>query len=225
MTQLTINFNNKTVIIEAIEQGGVAFYDLNKIWSASSEMKHSKRPNQWRNKLSKRYEEEGKKKVFTGVCNGNLKNETTFGTEEVVKSYCQWLESLSDKPKVKEFVYVIGLDLDKDDEHYLNHYYQVAKIGVSSNVEERLKQLQTGSFMKLKVLGSVEVEDAYGYEKFLHEHLAHNQSPSMNEWFLFCDEELVEAVIKQDHQYFIDLKKADEDDLAYVLAWAEANKD
>ncbi len=96
MPQLTVRFNNKDVTIDAIIKNGVEFYNLNKIFAASSETKDSKRPNKWRNKLSKRYEEEGlliKSRDDKNVPSKNLVNESLFGTQEVVVAYSQWIDT------------------------------------------------------------------------------------------------------------------------------------
>lgn len=55
------------------------------------------------------------------------------------------------------------------------------KIGVSSSVEKRRRELQTGSPDELKVAGFIKTDDAYALEKALHAHFAEHHL--RGEWF------------------------------------------
>ena len=57
------------------------------------------------------------------------------------------------------------------------------KIGRSNNPKSRLKQLQTGSPKKLKLL--VEIPNAGHYEKRLHQKLSKYKTRKKGEWFTF----------------------------------------
>ncbi|WMB74201.1 KilA-N domain-containing protein [Shewanella oncorhynchi] len=113
MKTLTITFANKETTLNAVEINGVEFYNMNDIFNASSELKPSKRPSRWNNKLSKRYEDEGKMVVLTGENNrppkmasgvekptlvkmahgGAIKEEARHGTQEAVVAYSQWIQT------------------------------------------------------------------------------------------------------------------------------------
>ncbi|HDI3264208.1 TPA: KilA-N domain-containing protein [Vibrio cholerae] len=114
MKTLQLTFDGRTVYTTAIEHNGQEFFNLNDIFNASTEVKPSKRPANWRNKLSHRYREEDKMVVLglrknekvvvlSGAqkCEGGKTTEGTwYGTQEVVIAYSQWLQA--------DFAYVVN---------------------------------------------------------------------------------------------------------------------
>lgn len=58
---------------------------------------------------------------------------------------------------------------------------EFCKIGVTMNIKERIKSLQTGSSRKLKLLTTFKGENSYELEKFLH-HLFYNKHVT-GEWY------------------------------------------
>lgn len=65
--------------------------------------------------------------------------------------------------------------------YFIQSTNKLVKIGVTNNLSARLKQLQTGSPGKLKLLGSIKTNDPYKLEKRLH-----NKYKNMRvngEWF------------------------------------------
>lgn len=66
------------------------------------------------------------------------------------------------------------------------------KIGLTANVEKRLKQLQTGSPKSLMVFDVIESVNAKDGEAFLHRHLAHKRLIGEN--FALTPEEMREAM-------------------------------
>lgn len=59
------------------------------------------------------------------------------------------------------------------------------KIGVTNNIESRLKNIQTGNPEIVEVYYFAERDDAYKIEKMLHRHFCKNKTTSNGEWF--CD--------------------------------------
>lgn len=106
MKTLTITFAGQETTLNAADINGVSMYNLNDIFNASTETKTSKRPSNWRNKLSKRYQEEGKFLTITQdnpqfanlstvterSQNSHLQHDIKAGTQEAVVAYSQWIQ-------------------------------------------------------------------------------------------------------------------------------------
>ena len=78
------------------------------------------------------------------------------------------------------FVYLIS-NIDND---------KICKIGVTKkkNIEDRKKQLQTGSSNELYIRSYHETKYPYKIEKMLHRHF--NEKKILNEWFELSDEDI-----------------------------------
>ncbi|ENM2832898.1 KilA-N domain-containing protein [Vibrio cholerae] len=146
MKTLQLTFNNKTFFTTSINHEGQEFFNLNDIFNASTEIKASKRPKNWRNQLSRRYEAEGKKLKLTGAqkCTtvkimshgGAINDEAWHGTQEVVIAYAQWLQP--------DFAYVVNkafsLLVDGKTDEALSLAQSVASFH-RENARESYKQL------------------------------------------------------------------------------------
>ena len=64
----------------------------------------------------------------------------------------------------------------------------LVKIGVSSNVGKRLKQIQTSCPYRIELLEKAGVNDAYGHEKAIHDQ--YKKYKLKGEWFLLPDSTL-----------------------------------
>lgn len=83
------------------------------------------------------------------------------------------------------FVYIITPEFENKHVVFNKKIYVPIKIGVSSNVENRIKSLQTGSFLKLQVIGTLGPytrSHAFYLEKKLHNLFNHLMGEG--EWFL-----------------------------------------
>lgn len=94
----------------------------------------------------------------------------------------------------EESVYgIFSLKLMNDGRRHGNSWYPI-KIGrTSRNVSNRLRELQTGSFLDLQLGIQVRTSDCVELEKTLHGHLNHRKlcaDSSQNEWFLSSIEEI-----------------------------------
>lgn len=86
------------------------------------------------------------------------------------------------------------------------------KIGVSKNVDKRLKQLQTGNSNDLHIVYKIRTEYPFILESMLHKHF--NSDNEKNEWFSLTNEEVVEfnetceklinsiKILKESNPYF-----------------------
>jgi hypothetical protein len=61
----------------------------------------------------------------------------------------------------------------------------IVKIGVTNNIDKRLKTLQTGCPWRLEVKGMVYRTDSFQYETWLHDHFHKQRIRSDGEWFQF----------------------------------------
>ena len=80
------------------------------------------------------------------------------------------------------YIYVIGNDTHQ-------------KIGISKHPEKRVKQLQTGNPIKLKIHRTIEVPDdrAEMVERLMHKEMSHKKRSG--EWFEMTKEEAVNYLI------------------------------
>lgn len=68
--------------------------------------------------------------------------------------------------------------------YFLDDHNGHVKIGLTDNMERRMKQLQTGNAMELTLIHSIKVDsmqDAFQLESILHHAL--NNHKVMNEWY------------------------------------------
>ena len=66
------------------------------------------------------------------------------------------------------------------------------KIGISGNIERRVKELQTGSPVKLKLMGWIESEDARALERNLHKKYCAKHTHL--EWFELSSSDVLEEL-------------------------------
>jgi hypothetical protein len=94
----------------------------------------------------------------------------------------------------EESVYgIFSLKLMSDGRRHGNSWYPI-KIGrTSRNVSNRLRELQTGSFLDLQLGIRVKTSDCVELEKVIHGHLNHRKlctDSSQSEWYLSSIEEI-----------------------------------
>jgi len=65
------------------------------------------------------------------------------------------------------------------------HKTNLVKIGVSTNIEKRLKQIQTSCPYKIELFEKANVKDAFGHERALHNQ--YKKFKLKGEWFLLPD--------------------------------------
>ena len=96
-------------------------------------------------------------------------------------------------------VYVILQELP----HHVNYVKDdvIVKIGISNDVEGRLKSLQTGSAYKLILVDTFDAGvEALKHESFIHE--LYDEYRQMGEWFTFNNKFFTEKVLPQMVDYF-----------------------
>ena len=77
----------------------------------------------------------------------------------------------------------------------------IVKIGISNDVESRLKSLQTGSAYKLHLVDTFEAGvEALKHESFIHD--LYNDYRKMGEWFTFNSKFFTNKVLPQMADYF-----------------------
>ena len=77
----------------------------------------------------------------------------------------------------------------------------IVKIGISNDVESRLKSLQTGSAYKLHLVDTFEAGvEALKHESFIHD--LYNDYRKMGEWFTFNSKFFTDKVLPQMADYF-----------------------
>ena len=77
----------------------------------------------------------------------------------------------------------------------------IVKIGISNDVESRLKSLQTGSAYKLHLVDTFEAGvEALKHESFIHD--LYNDYRKMGEWFTFNNKFFTNKVLPQMADYF-----------------------
>ena len=98
----------------------------------------------------------------------------------------------------KVYVILQDLDLKLDDE-------LIVKIGISNDVEGRLKSLQTGSAYKLHLIETFDAGvEALKHEAFIHE--LYNEYRKMGEWFKFNKKFFTQNVLPQMTEYFSNIE-------------------
>lgn len=75
------------------------------------------------------------------------------------------------------------------------------KIGLSTNIEKRFRQLKTGSPYELKLMGWIECDDDRDFEKQLH--LKYAASKSHLEWFTLSATDVLEELLQHSTRSFI----------------------
>jgi hypothetical protein len=75
----------------------------------------------------------------------------------------------------------------------INHNY--FKIGVSQNIERRLRDVNSSSPIEVELLFSKKIRNAYDLERFIHELI--KDYHLRNEWFEIDDYSVLELVIKK----------------------------
>ena len=94
----------------------------------------------------------------------------------------------------KVYVILQELPLKSDDE-------LIVKIGISNDVEGRLRGLQTGSAYKLHLVETFDAGvEALKHESFIHE--LYDEYRQMGEWFTFNNKFFTEKVLPQMVDYF-----------------------
>lgn len=78
--------------------------------------------------------------------------------------------------------------------YFVKSTNNLIKIGSTTNVERRLKQLQTGSPGELELLGYIETEDSYALESKLHEE--YKTLRVSGEWFNIPVKQVEELIDK-----------------------------
>ncbi|KJR15255.1 KilA-N domain-containing protein [Vibrio parahaemolyticus] len=149
MTTLTLQFNNKDIFLKATVINGEDFYNLNEIFTASGETRSSYRPNQWRNALSRSYEEQGKLTIHetsklqpreNRSQNKHLVVSGYYGTQEVVIAYASRINAEFAEAVNKAFSLLISGEVDLA----LEVAQGVAKI-------ERAKTIETNKELKTAI--------------------------------------------------------------------------
>lgn len=107
---------------------------------------------------------------------------TLVGTVTGVKEYIKWAQTQAPVSE-KNYVYVIGYDLERIDNNIQSVMKDYVKIGCSDNVTDRIKQIQMVSPLPLKLLHSVKHPQGRSYERGLHLTLLGIRAPAKNEWF------------------------------------------
>ncbi|HFT7414450.1 GIY-YIG nuclease family protein [Stenotrophomonas maltophilia] len=80
------------------------------------------------------------------------------------------------------------------------------KIGVAKNIAERKRNLQTGNPLVLKLLGWIEVADAFELERQLHQHF--KSARSRGEWFAIEPADILPILMRAGRDGFV-AKNAD----------------
>lgn len=171
-----IQINNVT-ILPTLNQDGKEYYNLNDIPTE----RHNLRPAQW---LRSNKAKDNLPNLIKASCDRgshkNLNKLSWYGTKEAANSYIEWINSRVSKPNKKsDKLYVMAYDTDLT----LGGIDGFIKVGIASDIKQRIRQLQTGSPFKIICLGFIELEDAEGYEGFVHQCLEQCSAPAGNEWF------------------------------------------
>lgn len=86
-----------------------------------------------------------------------------------------------------------------------NHY----KVGVATNVFNRLKALQTSSSTKIELITAKRVENAFELEKSIHHSYASNKADGGKEWFTLTEKEVIDIAVHINSHSSLDLTEID----------------
>jgi ribosomal protein S25 len=107
----------------------------------------------------------------------NKYNKSIQGTwlhKDLIEEYLKWL--------------IIGKNLKKSDGLYLIQAGEYTKIGITQDINKRLKSMETDNPLKLKILFYQKFENANKLESYLHKVL--KKFNTKNEWFKFSKKQI-----------------------------------